>query len=431
MVKKYEYLIESNVAYEIRHYEEKPKKTTIITNKEKINRLLNNLLELPMEKIMNVADTSYICLKNHKYKIVINNKENKIDTSNLKTISKRSIENTIKRCKQFTTRKTIKKGVVLLSLVTAIGILGTGNFTLEKEMIPVAKSSKVQTIIENNTKETSFEITIPTEISNNNISYLNQDTLVGSYLKDENNLQYLEMQMQSELGKYITHYAQLFNINESLLAAISFQESNFKHNNYVYTLEEYEGKAIGAFQIEVDAFNGNNISAVDIHGQTHSIDVTLENANVLENNVLMASILMKNNIDKYQGNVLLATQAYNCGNGAVGIICSEVALESFGTITQETVNMIYKESITNSDLMNDIKNRLILFLNNPSIYMSDIDSRVIEANPNASKEFITKDNSFAHPQYLESVLGKVSENYINSTNLTLITASKVDTKTIN
>lgn len=400
-----------------------------IKNKEKKERILKKLLKANYSEKFYLKDTNYFICSNDKIQMIFDDTKKVLGIAD-DIPTKRSAK-TKETIKSFKTKRRVKLfapaaalvGVVLVINLAAIpcSIQKTENeFDEVDEVIEVVTPNFSDEIIheedsyihivdnninvetDNNIKEGSEENS--TNIENNIYDY------VGSGL-NEYNLNAIENARSTEIGQSILKYAELFDIDESILFAICLTESAFDHEG---TLNKYSTDGQGAFQIEYNVYNGVELSTVDKYGNSYNVLVNFETMSDPDLNVLMAVCIYKSNLTRYKGNMLFAIQTYNCGTGSLSLILSQKALEIYGEINSYNINLIYQECLTNEELTNEIINMNIEFLKNPKIYIDKLSDEALLANPISHNTFKNADYEYATPNYIEEVLSYTDGSFLNT-----------------
>ena len=109
-------------------------------------------------------------------------------------------------------------------------------------------------------------------------------------------------------------YAKKYGLDKNLLAAIAAQESSGNHYNHL------NGPGYGLMQIEYVHF-GETLSAYNYEtNTTDSITVTKDGVCDLETNIKIGSIILSNELKRFNYNIPLAVAAYNLGSGNINTV---------------------------------------------------------------------------------------------------------------
>lgn len=120
--------------------------------------------------------------------------------------------------------------------------------------------------------------------------------------------------LESPTGDIVRNYSEQYGVDANLMGAIFMQESKCNHEACCPGGSMYNGAGVGIGEIEVSALN--EITAYNYStGQYESQPVTIETASDLSSNIEMSCKVLRNTIDYYDGNILLALQSYNYGKG--------------------------------------------------------------------------------------------------------------------
>lgn len=118
--------------------------------------------------------------------------------------------------------------------------------------------------------------------------------------------------LESPAGDIVRNYSEQYGVDANLMGAIFMQESKCNHEACCPGGSMYNGAGVGIGEIEVSALN--EITAYNYStGQYESQPVTIETASDLSSNIEMSCKVLRNTIDYYDGNILLALQSYNYG----------------------------------------------------------------------------------------------------------------------
>lgn len=144
----------------------------------------------------------------------------------------------------------------------------------------------------------------------------------------------MEAIYQSDVGKTIIRMASTYGVDPYLLLAKGLTESNLEHEACCPNGNRYNGYGVGAFQLETP--DGRMVTAWNYEkGCEDSLSITMDNATNFETNVQAAAMYLQNRMNYYNGNVYLALQSYNYGQGMMKLIIHDYAKQK--GITEEEV----------------------------------------------------------------------------------------------
>lgn len=123
----------------------------------------------------------------------------------------------------------------------------------------------------------------------------------------------------SDVMQYFIKYGEMYGVDPYILMAKAMQESSFNHNSCLPGGSNYNGYGMGIMQHESP--DGRKIVAYNyITGQEDVVRVTFDNAMDLEMNIKMGAMHFQNCLNNNNGNIFLALQSYNYGQGMVNSI---------------------------------------------------------------------------------------------------------------
>lgn len=169
------------------------------------------------------------------------------------------------------------------------------------------------------------------------ISKSNRTDFVGIPLATNFNDDFCKKALEcskSDIWFFSNKYGSDFGVDPYLPYSLFYGETDFEHEKTLPGGSSYNGSAVGIGQHEnpdgtnaVTAFNYNT-------NQYETEIISMENACDLEKNIKMAIMLLQNKLKKYKGNIYVAIQSYNYGDGAMNIILTEYAKEKNITIDE-------------------------------------------------------------------------------------------------
>lgn len=136
-------------------------------------------------------------------------------------------------------------------------------------------------------------------------------------------------------------YGEMYGVDPYILMAKAFQESSFNHNACLPGGKNYNGYGVGIMQHESP--DGREIVAHNyITGQDDVMYLTMDNAINLEKNIQMGAMHFQKCLEDNNGNLLLALQSYNYGQGMVNSILRKYAEEK--GLTVDAVKSSYTDT---------------------------------------------------------------------------------------
>ncbi len=136
-------------------------------------------------------------------------------------------------------------------------------------------------------------------------------------------------------------YGEMYGVDPYLLIAKAMQESSFNHNACLPGGANYNGYGVGIMQHESP--DGREIVAHNYEtGEDDVMYVTMDNAIDLEMNIKMGAMHFQKCIERNNGNVLIALQSYNYGQGMMNSILSTYAKTK--NLTVDAVKMLYSDT---------------------------------------------------------------------------------------
>jgi len=174
--------------------------------------------------------------------------------------------------------------------------------------------------------QTEFRSQHYIEVMENRQNLANLFPEIGSKKNDERK-QNVELAYSTLTEKY----ANITGIDQELIECILAQERGF-HSSI-----KDAGGAIGVAQIQVGAHIGEKLYLKNVQtGIIESFTVTENLIKNLEGNIKVCATLLQNKLEYYDGNTLIAIQAYNYGYGAMDKVLEQTAKENGKTKNQIT-----------------------------------------------------------------------------------------------
>lgn len=118
-------------------------------------------------------------------------------------------------------------------------------------------------------------------------------------------------------GNIVKKMAEISGIDEDIIICVLAQERG------IHSTIPDETGAIGVSQIQVNQHLGSTLTLYNVlTGEKESFVVTMELLQNIEGNIKTGVALLQSALIKFDGNILLALQAYNYGEGAVKTVIS-------------------------------------------------------------------------------------------------------------
>lgn len=124
----------------------------------------------------------------------------------------------------------------------------------------------------------------------------------------------------------LLRYSNYYGMDPYLMIAVGLQEGSCDTGKWNVSVENTSTPAYGMFQMEKSVWWGKEISSFNY--ETNQTDTLKLNKSGAETNIQFAVMNMANLVKKYNGNILLALQAYNFGSGAMGVVIDNYAKAS-------------------------------------------------------------------------------------------------------
>lgn len=176
-----------------------------------------------------------------------------------------------------------------------------------------------------------------------------------------------KMNNNMEVMQYMIKYGEIYGVDPYILIAKAMQESSFSHNSCLPGGSNYNGYGMGIMQHESP--DGRQIVAYNYQtGQEDTIRVTYDNAMDLEMNIKMGAMHFQNCLKNNNGNILLALQAYNYGQGMIDSILTRYGKEQGMTIEEIKSNY---EDIGWMEYVTDAHNNAWRYIGNWNGYYGD------------------------------------------------------------
>ena len=206
--------------------------------------------------------------------------------------------------------------------------------------------------------------------------------------------------LNSEEGNYLVEQANVYNVPYNLVLSIALSESSLDHYSVILGGSDYNGFAYGLMQLE----SPGNWSVSAYNTVTNQIDeeiVTIEKANDIKSNIRIGTMKIRTLLDKYNNNVMLASQAYNFGEGGVDLILAKMR-ENSGFEKKE-----FYQKFDANIFLEECKS----LSKNPKAYTDTLSNEIKEKNGGTIKS-ISSYSRYGSGNYCE----KVVKNCIGTSN---------------
>ena len=161
--------------------------------------------------------------------------------------------------------------------------------------------------------------------------------------------------------------------------------------------KRYNGYGVGAFQLESP--DGRIVKAWNYKTETEdTLAITMENAIDFRTNTQAAAMYLQNRINFYHGNIYLALQSYNYGQGMMKIVIHDYA-KQLG-ITKEEVKKNYTD-LGWLNIVEDIHKNPNDYYYRVTIDLDETDPQIINE---AQKKYVWKYDTYGNPYYIADVL---------------------------
>lgn len=255
----------------------------------------------------------------------------------------------LKQIDQKNKRKTITRGLFVTMALTVGAASQIAFHSLKKKgdikeptrietemdltLLPLTEMSNVVTVQE-------VALTHEMDLTLENVPYQQYIPTLGTKQNDEK-----ITFVKENYGEYTEKYAQISGIDQEIIECLLAQE------RMVHSSEIDRGGAIGIAQIQYDAHIGETLKLRnELTGEIEQFQVTDDMLKSVDGNIKVGVTILQNNLDRYQGNILIALQSYNYGVGATRKILSQTAERlnvSIDDILQDATNLEWLKEVKN------------------------------------------------------------------------------------
>lgn len=220
---------------------------------------------------------------------------------------------------------------------------------------------------------------------------LRDDFDLGAGL-DTANEKLLRSFLDTEESKYVFKYATIYGLDPYIVLAVAMNETRLMHTSTLPGGSRYNGYAWGIMQHETPS--GREVTAYNYETNSYTTKyVTQENAYNIETNIELGVMMLQDVITRYNGNVLVALQAYNGGNGVSNIVISKFMYDY----------NISRDEVLKNIPINDFIDEFKKLSANASSYVSSLPNEVKSANQ-VTVNYLSKYTKYGTGNYIERVL---------------------------
>lgn len=220
---------------------------------------------------------------------------------------------------------------------------------------------------------------------------LREDYNLGSGLNNTNET-ILSDFLNSSSSQYVFKYASMYGVDPYIVLGVAMNETRLMHTATLPGGSRHNGYAWGIMQHETPS--GRAVTAYNYNTKSYTTKyVTQSNAYNIETNIELGIMMLQEVITKYNGNVLVALQAYNSGNGVPNIVISKFMYE---------YNMSRDEVLSDIPISEFITEFKKLSYNAAS-YVASLPSQV-RADNQITANYLSKYTSYGTGNYIEKVL---------------------------
>ncbi len=152
--------------------------------------------------------------------------------------------------------------------------------------------------------------------------------------------------LASPEGQLIYKYASDYGIDPNIMASIAFCESSFNHDACIPGGDWYKGAGVGLMQLESPS--GEAVTAYNYNTNEWDTEyVTMDAACDLETNIKIGCMIFQNKLKENYGNIFLATQSYNYGQGMMDIIMDNLYGDRKISVMQNYSDISWLDEIEN------------------------------------------------------------------------------------
>lgn len=262
-----------------------------------------------------------------------------------------------KRLRQIKRRNSIIVRIVIGGIVViVVGNLFV-NALVNKKSTEINKPYEVIMVESDKKQEDSYTVSInpaapsastapEVDIINIDLSYEARKASIDTSGKfsvgsEVNEYFYMVLNNNQYLHDMFIKYGEMYGVDPYILMAKAFQESSFNHNACLPGGKNYNGYGVGIMQHESP--DGREIVAHNYKtGQDDVMYLTMDNAVNVEKNIQMGAMHFQKCLEDNNGNLLLALQSYNYGQGMVNSILKRYADER--GLTVDAVKSSYSDT---------------------------------------------------------------------------------------
>lgn len=158
------------------------------------------------------------------------------------------------------------------------------------------------------------------------------------------NKSYVEEFLQGEAGSYVYEYSEMYGVDPNIIAAMCMQESSLEHYDCIPEGSRYNGYGVGIMQLECPS--GQEVTCYNYDTQEWETDyITMDRACNIETNIKLGCMVFQNSINSNNGNVLLAIQSHNYGQGMINCLLQDAYGDDYDTKKSDYSNVDWLEYV--------------------------------------------------------------------------------------
>ena len=152
--------------------------------------------------------------------------------------------------------------------------------------------------------------------------------------------------LASPEGQLIYKYAEQYGVDPNIMAAIAMQETTLNHYACIPGGEWYSGYGVGLMQLESP--DGAAVTAYNYDNNKWDTEyVTMAGACDLEKNIKIGCMIFQNKLKENYGNVFLAIQSYNYGQGMIDMMMAKLYGDNAKEVMQDYSDISWIAEIEN------------------------------------------------------------------------------------
>ena len=161
--------------------------------------------------------------------------------------------------------------------------------------------------------------------------------------------------LASPEGNLIYKYASDYGVDPNIMAAIAMQETTLNHYACIPGGDMYSGYGVGLMQLESPT--GEEVKAYNYNTNEWDAEyITMDNACNIDTNIKIGCMLFQNKLKENGGNVFLAIQSHNYGQGMIDMMMDHLYGDNARAVKMDYSNISWYDEIKNIH-------------NNPGLYL--------------------------------------------------------------